>query len=792
VTVVSSAITNLVNGVSQQPDSIRLPSQCSVQDNFYPTVVKGLSKRPPLIHLGRMGNSITEAYTHLINRDAVEQYQVVISNGDILVYDLLGNRRTVTFPNGRAYLTSTAPNSDFKALTVADYTFVLNRSVVVAADLTSTSPTYSKRALLYVKQGAYGTKYTVSITVGATVYQYTYQSADGGVASDSQTVDMSHILDALVTGLQAVAGFTTNFTVTKNGSVALLTYIGTGSPDFKISTSDGLANQGLFGIKDQIQHFNDLPGQAIDGFWVKVLGDPSNNFDDYYVIYQDPNGSSTSGSWKETTGQGLVTAFNAATMPWSLIRNSDGTFTFTTIPWKPMTVGDAISSPGPSFVGRTINDVFFHRDRLGFLSGENVSMSKVGDFFNFWPDTATDILDSDRIDVAANHVKVSTLRAAVPFNEDLILFSDLTQFKLSGSDLLTPKTVSIKPQTEFENTSDTAPPVGVGKVIYFGVDRGSNTGLREYQLLPVTGTADAPEVTAHVPSYIPSNVFKIAATNTEEFLVMLSPDTRNRMYVYKSIWNNTTKVLSSWGRWILPASDRILGVDFIDTRMYAVINRPDGLYLDYLDLQIAATTGNFPYQIYLDRLVSVTGSYNSGLDVTTWTLPYPEDADLQLVLADSFATPGRMLNITRPTSTTVRAKGNYSAGPVYIGRTYTSRYRFSHQYVREARDGGSQAVTEGRLQLNRFSVNYATSGYFRAEVTPEARDTSTYVFSGYTLGDQDSVLGTRPLDSGTFKFPVLSNAATVRIEIINDSFLPSSLQQAGWEGKYYMRSQRVS
>ena len=45
--LVSKSIPNFINGVSQQPPSLRLESQGEVQENGLSDVVDGLKKRPP-------------------------------------------------------------------------------------------------------------------------------------------------------------------------------------------------------------------------------------------------------------------------------------------------------------------------------------------------------------------------------------------------------------------------------------------------------------------------------------------------------------------------------------------------------------------------------------------------------------------------------------------------------------------------------------------------------------------------------------------------------------------------
>ncbi len=47
MTLITQSIPNLINGVSQQPAAVRLPSQCEEMENCYPTVDEFLHSRPP-------------------------------------------------------------------------------------------------------------------------------------------------------------------------------------------------------------------------------------------------------------------------------------------------------------------------------------------------------------------------------------------------------------------------------------------------------------------------------------------------------------------------------------------------------------------------------------------------------------------------------------------------------------------------------------------------------------------------------------------------------------------------
>lgn len=674
--LINRPIPNLYQGVSQQAAALRLPTQCELQENAYSSIVEGLKKRPPTNHLAKlMDTDASQAYVHVMNRDSTERYILVILDDDLKVFDFYGVEKTVTFPNGKGYLNSSYPQYGFSAITVADYTFIVNK-------------------------------------------------------------------DAKVAMTSAVSGGT---------------------------------------LKGSKQRFTDLPttGNAVNDLW-EISGDSNNDFDSYYVRWDGA-------VWRETIKPGLSTNFDGGTMPHQLVRNADGTFSFKQITWEPRIVGDDTRNPLPSFVGRFINDVFFHRNRLGFCADENVVFSRAGDFFNFFVETATNILDSDPIDVSVNHTKVSIIRHAVPFNSSLMLFSDQVQFQLSARDLLTPKTVNINAVTEFEINPD-CKPIGVGQDLYFAVNRGNFTGIREYFVQPLTYTNDASDVTSHVPKYIPGGVYRIIGSSAEDILFVLNESVRNEMYVYKFYWGaDDQKIQSSWSVWKMGENDKILNGDCINNYLYLVIQRTDGVYLEVINIQAGITDSDMGVLVHLDRKKKLTGTYNATTNKTTWTLPYPE-ANIQGVLGGGFGyQAGTVLNLQRPSSTTATAMGNFSDHQVYFGRPYTMRYRFSEIFFKDNSD--KSVVSHYQLMLKNMEVLYDNTGYLRIEVTPAYRDTYKYVFTGKEVGVSD--LGTIPVATGSLKAPIYSDTKGLRIDLVNDSYLPSYLQAAEWEAVLSTLSRRL-
>ena len=87
-------------------------------------------------------------------------------------------------------------------------------------------------------------------------------------------------------------------------------------------------------------------------------------------------------------------------------------------------------------------------------------------------------------------------------------------------------------------------------------------------------------------------------------------------------------------------------------------------------------------------------------------------------------------------------------------------------------------------------LSYTDTSFFKVEKTPKARATRTYSFTGRKLGDENNIVGAVPITEGVFKFPVNSNAATVKIVIKNDSPYPSVITSGQWVGFFNQISQQ--
>lgn len=829
--VVSQSIPNFLNGMSQQTPSQRGINQGQDQVNFQNNIVDGLSKRPALEYVATLDASNVFPNTTKIwniQRDESNRYICAFYDNGVKVYDLAGNEKTVTYPDGNTYLNTTNPKADFRMVNIADYTFVVNKSIIPTAD-TNLSAAKIEEFHVYCKSTNYGREYKVALKHEDWAYEVevVFQVPTGNnAATDSKYRDTNKIVDILMYGTssthydatangigfktvrtdtgatlsssQGLANFsdiTTYFSFEQFDSVIYGKIIDQ-AKTYTLSTSDGSGNTAMYGIKDTIQDFTKLPYYGKEGTIIIVTGDEGDTLSDYYVKFDG------TGVWTETLAPATSLGLTDTTMPHALINNNDGTFTFKKLDWVDRSCGNSTdTNPDPSFVGKTIQNLTFYKNRLGILSGENLILAENASYFNFFATTVTQVLDTDPIDIAASGTQVNTLKNSVGFNETLLLFSDTAQYKLDhAGDTISPTTAILNEVSSFEH-DDNVRPVAAGKFAYFAQARTNNTAIREYYSDDDTLTNDGLDISVSVQTLIPTNAYQIISNTVEDCLAILCSDTADAqvvpysagsdvtatnadtMYIYKYFFDGGEKVQTAWSKWEFTGV-KILGGFSIESNIYLFTAEGQTTKLFKVDLRNLkdATLG---FGVYLDKMVSVTGTYSSGTGLTTLTSPY--GAKTGLMAVDK--TDGTDYALTNTSGSTYTLVGNHTS--LWIGTPYESKYTLSQQYIRENTGRGLLAVTTGRYQIRNIALTYENSGFFTAEVTPENRSTSTTVMNGYVLGTSGSTIGAPALHSGTIKVPIQCRNTDFTFDIISSSHLPMYVASAEIEGYYHNRATRI-
>lgn len=789
--LVSQSVKNLKGGISQQPDILRFPNQGAVQINGWSSETEGLQKRPPTTfvkHLGPDSVWAGKPSVHLINRDAQEQYFVVFTGTGIEVVDLLGNRYEVRGYNG--YADCENPREDLRMVTVADYTFVVNRRKAIdtgSALSHANYPALDSRCLINVRGGQYGRTLTIYVN---DIQVASLAMPDGSVASHVTSTDAQYIAGQLGAQVNATTA-TTGLSAMAGQGWILLACNGTGTiPKINtVKTADGYANQLLNGMIHSVQTFSKLPTQAADGYLVEITGENSSSGDNYWVRYD-----ASAQVWRETVRPGVVLGLDPSTMPHALIRAADGQFDFRPLTWGNRGAGDDKTNPMPSFLDSTINDVFFFRNRLGFLSGENVIMSRTAKYFDFFPASVATLSDDDPIDVAISHNRVSILKYAVPFSEQLLLWSDQAQFVLTAQGVMSSKNIQLDLTTEFD-VSDHARPFGIGRGVYFVSPRASYSSVKRYYAVQdVSDVKSAEDISAHVPNYIPNTVFALHGSGTENFLTVLSDDAKSAVFIYKFLYVDERLVQQSWSNWDMGDDVEVLAACCIGSFMWMILRRAGGITLERLEFtKDSVDYSHEPYRSYMDMKFQIQPvAFDDDAYVTQIKLKdaygftptfgdyftLGEDGDFKLHRCPVGGWEGDGI---------LELNGDMRDRKYIVGRKFDWAYGFSKFLIKQTADDGSTSTEDiGRLQLRRAWVNYEDSGSFDV-VVDNGSQTYTYTMAGARLG---STIRTGYLNAGTgqFKFPITGDARRQDVFLFSSSPVPVSIIGCGWEGNYLRRS----
>lgn len=835
--LINTSLPNLVQGVSQQPDTLRFDGQCEEQINALSSVSDGLKKRPNTRYLTQLVSSAIEddAFVHFINRDKAERYVLIINSNVAQVYDILNFASitltgTVSFTSGH-YLhlaNNVKPKEAYKALTVGDTTFILNTTVDVDRASTKSAIIASdNKAIVFIKQADYATEYTVEVTDdGGTTYKATYVSGSQPANKIKDSRLRSGVIAAkLNTELgQAISGsiFSVSTPTQNNGGTNQEIFFEDGADDqgantasdpndidsfgrpdnfftvtssssspFKIRVSDSKSGTALGVAYKETDALSDLPKVAPNNFRIKIRGSVEDNEDDYYVKFETNDGSAIGeGGYFEDVGFDEFIALDATKLPYKLVNTSVNNFNLAESTWTTKQAGDDDTNPFPSFFNvssgnngdRKISNIFFYKNRLGFLSEGSVIMSEAGEYFNFFRTTVRTLLDSDPIDVNVASTKVTKLKSAVGFQENLILFGERGQFVLRGGDLLTPKTVSITPVTNYETDTSTTP-LELGSYVYFPFTRGSFSGVREFTINANTDTYDSVEITAHVPQYIPSGIMDMAGSTTENCICVVSESDNKSMYVYKYYWEGAQKILASWSKFTFPFS--VVGFEFVESDLYIVATKSNKTELLVMPMEEKLIDSGALFNTYLDLRQSATIANGA---ITLSFTPEGDDV-IQVYTRESGSTKAGALIPSTVNGTTVTVDASHNSTPVWVGVKYTMSYTFSEQMFKQRANQRSSPSGYQRHFLKGGTLFFDDTASFKVEVTPKARQTYNNVFSSNIVGS--TVVGTLPIESGSFSFPIMSSAKDTTIKLINDSALPGNFQSAEFESFIHARSRRV-
>jgi len=682
-----------------------------------------------------------------------------------------------------------------------------------------------------------GVKYRVSVEAVEPVVTYLDVAGIGYFKSpknpDNGTLSMATILNGLATSVNSSLS---NVTAEVIGSGLFMH----GSAADGVNFLGGAVNENMSVIGQKAQDISRLPAMCKQGYVAQVSNAADLDTDDYYVKFEANNGTSGSGSWEETVrphnfdGSGsdpMVLGLDPATMPHALINNRNGTFSFKKLDeaskgttenyWKNRLVGDDTSNPFPTFNGSEIQEMFFHRNRLGMVSGEQVVMSQPGQYFNFGIVSAITASDDNPIDITVSDVKPAFINHTLPINKGLMMFSDNGQFMLfTESDIFSPKTARLKKIASYECDASIQP-VDLGTSILFTSNVSAYARAFEATIVDDDSPPNILEQTRVVPEFLPKDITK--STNSAAIgITTYGKKGDSTVYHYKYYNAGNTREQSAWYSWTLTGTMQHMlytGGSFFTVTLHdstyklcrheyvadANANRTYVLGGSASDVGSPIKTARW-FEPCLDNMTiatTVTGSAQTTTvpEKTVLAIPYTPANTTDLFMVglsgndsdgNSIAGIVRQADAVGTNSVTFNGINISSSAKVAVGYKYTSIIELPTYYLNV---GQNAYDIDGELRISGINFEMGVSGPMQFHLTSPFTYTDS---SGNVTKDIDDYVQFESgmlSNSSVFDKPPAALEKSVRVPVqrknekytlqiqIPDPF-STALISASWDGNY--------
>ncbi len=751
--------------------------------------------------------------------------------------------------NGNSYIANNTPNYDGSGTASSnflgytqDYDVRYTATVALKDGGLIKTTNQSTAEGLFIDISLEGETYRVSVEAVEPVTTYQDVSGIAYFKTPKNPTNGAISMATILTGLKtAVNSSLANVTAEVIGSGLFLN----GTAADGVNFLGGAVNENMSVIGQKAQDISRLPAMCKQGYVAQISNTADLDTDDYYVKFEADNGTSGAGSWEETVrphnfdGSGsdpMLKGLDPATMPHALINNRNGTFTFIKLDettansqnnvnyWKERFVGDDVSNPFPTFTGGTVQQMFFHRNRLGFISGENVVMSQPGNYFDFFIVSAISASDDNPIDITVSDIKPAFINHVLPIQKGMMMFSDNGQFLLfTESDIFSPKTARLKKVASYECDS-TIQPVDLGTSVLFTSNVAAYARAFEATIIDDDTPPQIIEQTRVVPEFLPKDITK-SANSTAVGLVTYGKKGDSTVYHYKYYNTGQKREQSAWYSWTLTGTIQHMlytGGSFFGVTLHdnsyklckyeyvadANSNRTYVLGGTASDVGSPLKTARW-FEAHLDNMtiatnVAGTAQTTTAPEKTVLTIPYTPANTTNLFMVglsgnDSDGNPiagtVRAADAVGSNTVTFNNINLHSAAKVAVGYKYTSIIELPAYYLNV---GQNVYDTDGDLRISGINFELGVGGPIEFHLTSPysyvdasgnvTKDIDDYVQFESGILSNSSVFDEPPADlAKSVRVPVQRKNEKYTLQIqIPDPF-STAIISGSWDGIYHNR-----
>ena len=789
---VQGEMSNMIHGVSKQPDQRKGKGQCREQINCRSNLTRGLERRAGFSFISNLEDAgLANASWSMLDNGGGNKYLMALGTDSPHFFKMDGEPCSFSFKNVKAmeyYQQNLAdPKDQLLTRTILDTVFLTNKTVIPKGyDFDEIQPVPK---VTWLKFGTFqpGTIIEIDTTAGnynTTVFNgfVTVDASgvpDAGQAARTAEYNGSWHAEQMKASVADVRVSQYNNWLRFEGIAVTINQAGAVVELYEADAITAIAKIPPVGMDGDVCRIKESKDEenSVGYFVAKRVGVASNAFSEV--------------SWKETTAVGSKGGFSEETMPHRIVRSGDA-FTLEAIDWSDRQVGDLDTNPYPSFIdnGLAITSIGLFQNRLFLVSGEVVYFSASDSFYDLWRESSFYLTDADPFEAVADTNDVNVIRYAVQFDGDLILFSDNTQFMLSGNENQTYHSSLIRVAAEYKSDLK-ADPVVAGDRIYFGTNYGNYAGVREFFTSDFNASRLAFSITEHVKDYMEGSFSHLATSSEIDVLVCLLSRPSSSFYVYEWLIQGQEKVQQSWSTWELPEGCEVQWVGFTGSTMNAVVKMRTYAGQEFqiwtLDWDDPAGTHGLPFSLRMDARFETTATYNPDTGFSSWYAPFDRE-DLVFVEGSESPDPGFEVSAERQLDGSWTTPHDLTGITLIGGVRYTSKYVFTNPMLRGS-DGVVREVT--RLQLGRMYLNFSTVGYVQFKIEDTYGRIKTIDYNSRRMNTLTNRVSYIPTEGSQWQFGVRRNTKDIQMTLYTDDITPFTLKSADWTADYNKRRRDV-
>ena len=532
-----------------------------------------------------------------------------------------------------------------------------------------------------------------------------------------------------------------------------------------------------------------LPNQCRHGYIVKVANSRMSDEDDYYLQFRGENNLDGTGSWVECALPNITKTLT--NMPLVIQRTSATEFTVRQFDYAERAVGDTITNPMPTFVGKRINKVLFFRNRLAILSAENVILSRPGSLGqpDFFIETALTVSASDPIDISAASMFPSEIYDGIEINAGLLVFSSNQQFLLSTDDtVLNPDTAKLRSVSTFNYNID-VPPLSLGTTIAYIDNSGKYSRMNEMANTGREAEPNVVEISKLVPSLLPKDI-DLLTNSRENSIILAAKSGTDIVYGYKYFVVGEKKQQQAWFKWKL---NNNLKYHFIINDDYFFLDEDNFLQTIKLiqsENDPAIIQDEVNYLLHVDNYTTVTGGvYDTHQNITTFSgvtwLPNVTTPNYDLVILDTDSSATRVGRYAKPTvsGTTFTVPGDWSGQTLTVGYLYEYMVEFPRIYPVRVQGEAQRADVNSSLVVHRLKLHFGKVGLYETTIKRVGKDDYTEIYESTVLDEYD-VSDAPYLPEYIKTIPVYEKNKNVDVFLKSSHPAPATLRAMAWEGDF--------